>query len=189
MFDDQQRTPDLSAFDELPLETLEEAGGELVRRIALALREVGEARADEAPRNHVPPRKRVASLVVLTEVAGATFAAAAAGIAPPDGRLDRHPAAVAAVMYGAPTVGGLLQRLEQDRRMLASYARGLEHRLGERAGGAWGDATLRSVLSEVTIAAPAECAQALDALLDRWEREARAAAEAAVARDQGAADV
>lgn len=187
-------TFDLSAFDELPLETVEEASGELIRRITVALHDVGEARADstgsgtsEAERRS--PRQRVAALAVLTELACSTFAAAAAGIAPPSGRLDRHPAAVAAVMYGAPTVPALLQRLEQDRRMLASHVRGLAHRLDDAAGGAWPEASLRSVLSEVALAAPAECAQALDALLTKWDAEERAALERAIARDQGAADV
>lgn len=72
--------------------------------------------------------------------------------------------------------------------MLTSYARGLGHRLDEVAGGAWPDATLRSVLSEVALVAPAECAQALDTLLLRWDEETRAAAEAAIARDVGLAD-
>jgi len=180
---------DLTAFDELPLDALEEAGGELHRRIAVAMHEVGEMRADDADLERRSPRRRVAAVAVLTELACATFAAAAAGVAPPSGRVDRHPAAVAALMYGAPTVSGLLHRLEQNRRMLTSYARGLEHRLGEPAGGAWPDATLRSVLSEVALAAPAECAQALDTLLLRWDEEARAAAEAAVARDAGLADL
>src|SRR5690606_10020910 len=115
--------------------------------------------------------------------------AAAAGVPPPGGRLDRHPAAVAALMYGAPTLAGLVHRLEQDRRMLASYARGLEHRLSEPAGGAWPASTLRSVLSEVSLAAPAECAQAIEALLQRWDDEERAAVERAIARDQGGEDV
>jgi len=179
----------LTAFDELPLDTLEEAAGELHRRIAVAMHEVGDLRADEADLERRSPRRRVAALAVLTELACSTFAATAAGVAPPSGRLDRHPAAVAAVMYGAPTVSGLLHRLEQDRRMLASHARGLEHRLGERAGGAWPEASLRSVLSEVALAVPAECAQALDALLHSWDEEAREAAERAIARDQGAADL
>lgn len=186
--------PDLSAFDELPLDTVEEASGELIRRITVALHEVGEARADRADTGRADadrraPRQRVAALVVLTELACSTFAAAAAGVSAPSGRLDRHPASVAAVMYGAPTVPALLQRLEQDRRMLASHARGLAHRLDDPAGGAWPEATLRSVLSEVALAAPAECAQALDALLTRWDAEERAALERAVARDEGAADV
>lgn len=184
-------TSDLSLadFDDLPLETLEEAGGELIRRVTVALHEIGELRADELDEERVSPRRRVAALVVLTELACSTFAAAAAGIDPPGGRLDRHPAAIAAVMYGAPTVTGLLQRLEQDRRMLASHVRGLQHRLGDPSGGAWAGASLRSVLSEVALAAPAACAQALDALLHRWDEAERAAIERAIARDQGQADI
>jgi hypothetical protein len=178
---------DLTAFDELPLDTLEEAGGELHRRIAVAMHEVGDLRADEPDLERRSPRRRVAALAVLTELACSTFAATAAGVSPPSGRVERHPAAVAAVVYGAPTVNGLLQRLEQDRRMLTSHARGLEHRIDDIAGGAWPNLTLRSVLSEVAIAAPAACAQALEALLLRWDEEARAAAEAAIARDAGLA--
>src|SRR5690606_28058570 len=108
----------LETFDDLPLDTLEEAGGELHRRITVAMREVGELRADELDWERRSPRRRVAALAVLTELACSTFSAAAAGVAPPSGRIDRHPAAIAAVMYGAPTVAGLLHRLEQDRRML-----------------------------------------------------------------------
>ena len=105
--------------------------------------------------------------------------AVAGGVEGVTGRIDRHPAAIAAVMYAAPTLRGLLTRLEQDRRMLTSHARGLEARLGEPARGAWGDFTLREVLSEVVIAAPAECAHALELLLGRWnEEEQRAMAEA-----------
>lgn len=189
MNEDVHVRPGLSAFDDLPLETIEEAGGEIVRRIMVALREVGEARADEPDGARLSPRRRVAALAVLTELACATFAAVAAGVAPPEGRIDRHPAAVAAVMYGAPTVTGLLHRLEQDRRMLTSHARGLEHRLSEPAGGAWPGSSLRSVLSEATLAAPAECAQAIEGLLQRWDDEERAAIERAIARDQGGADV
>lgn len=170
------------AFDELPLETLEEAAGELLRRINLAARDIGEGRADEVDQRATTPRRsprqRIAALAVLTELAAQTFGAASAGTEPPAGRIDRHPAAVAAMMYGAPTLGALLTRLEQDRRMLASAARGLEHRLDEPAGGAWPSESLRTVLSEAAIAAPAECAQALEAQLARWDEEERARFEA-----------
>ncbi|MGE3960524.1 MAG: hypothetical protein AB7F65_02440 [Dehalococcoidia bacterium] len=186
---DTHATPDLAAFDELPLETVEEAAGELIRRITVAMRDIGESRADDATGRDPSPRRRVAALAVLTELACSTFAAAAAGVVPLGGRVDRHPAAIAAVMYAAPTVPALLQRIEQDRRMLASHARGLAHRLDEVAGGAWPKATLRSLLSEVALAAPAECAQELDALLRRWDEAERAALERAIARDQGAADL
>ncbi len=175
------------AFDDLPLETLEEAGGELHRRISVATRHIGEERADEADDSRRSPRQRVASLSVLLELAAQTFAAVAAGTDPPSGRVDRHPAAVAAVMYGAPTLNALLQRLEQDRRMLASHARGLESRLETPALGAWGALTMRQVLSEVAVAAPAECAHALEAILERWDEEERRRLEAALER--GEADV
>lgn len=175
------------AFDDLPLETLEEASGELHRRIAVALRHIGEERADETDESRRSPRQRVAALAVLIELAAQTLAAAAAATDPPSGRVDRHPAAIAAVMYGAPTISALLQRLEQDRRMLASHARGLESRLETPSRGAWGDLPLRGLLSEVAIAAPAECAQMLEAVLHRWDEEERRALEAA--RERGEADV
>jgi len=175
------------AFDDLPLETLEEACGELHRRVAVAIRYIGEERADEQDESRRSPRQRVASLAVLLELTAQTFAAVAAGTSPPSGRVDRHPAAVAAVMYGSPTLTGLLQRLEQDRRMLASLARGLESRLDTPSNGAWPGLSLRQVLSEVTIVAAAECAHALEAVLRRWDEEEQRALEAA--RERGEADV
>lgn len=175
------------AFDDLPLETVEEASGELHRRIAMAIRHIGEERADETDDSRRSPRQRVASLAVLLELTAQTFAAVSAATEPPSGRVDRHPAAVAAVMYGSPTLTGLLQRLEQDRRMLASHARGLEARLDAPSHGAWPGLTLRQVLSEVAIAAPAECAHALEGVLRRWDEEEQRALEAARAR--GEADV
>jgi len=170
---------DIRAFDELPLETLEEASGELHRRIAVTMRYVGEERADEADGARRSPRQRLAALALVLETAAQTLAACAAGTAAPGGRVDRHPASVAAVMYAAPTLSGLLTRLEQDRRMLTSLARGLEGRLGERAGGAWEDLTLREVLSEVAIAAPAECAHSLELQLAAWDEAERRQMEAA----------
>lgn len=169
----------IRAFDELPLETLEEASGELHRRIAMAMRHIGEERADETDASRRSPRQRVAALAVLLELAAQTFAAVAAGTEPPSGRVDRHPTAVASVMYGAPTLTGLLQRLEQDRRGLTSLARNLESRLDAPARGAWESLGLRQVLSEVAIAAPAECAHQLEAILAAWDEEERRAMAAA----------
>ena len=91
------------------------------------------------------------------------------------------------MMYGAPTVSGMLQRLEQDRRMLASLSRGLEHRLGEPAGGPWAGWPLRTVLSEAAIVGPAACAHALELLVAQWDEAERTAMEAQ--RLPGEADV
>jgi hypothetical protein len=184
---DTRVSRDVRDFDDLPLETLEEASGELHRRIALALRDIGEERADTPDSQRRSPRQRVAALAVLLESTAQTLAAMAAGTEAATGRIDRHPAAVAAVMYGAPTLSALLGRLEQDRRMLASHARGLEARLGSPARGAWGDLTVRQALSEVAIAAPAECAHALELQLGLWDEEEpnamRAALEGALGAD------
>lgn len=168
----------VEAFEDLPLDTLEEAAGELFRRITVAMRDIGEFRADEQDPERRSPRQRVAALAVLTELAAQTLHAAAAGTRAPAGRVDRHPAAVAALMYGAPTLGGLLQRLEQDRRILASAARRMEERLDEPSDGPWPGHSLRGVLSEAAIIGPAECARALELLLARWDDEERARFEA-----------
>lgn len=174
---------DIRAFDDLPLETLEEASGELHRRIAVALRDIGEERADTTDEQRRSPRQRVAALAVLLESAAQTLAAVAAGTTAADGRIDRHPSAVAAVMYGAPTLSALLGRLEQDRRILASHARGLESRMSVPARGAWGELTVRQALSEVAIAAPAECAHSLELQLGRWDEEEQRAMQAALEAD------
>ncbi len=167
-----------SQFDALAIEELEEAGGELHRRIAVALRRLGERRAEVAGDDGHSSRWRVASLAARVELAAATLGAVAAGGSPPSTAVEEHPTTVAAVMYAAPTLDALLARLEQDRRMLASFARGLEERLPETAATAWGEQTLRRLLSEAPIEAPARCAQALERQLEAMEAAERAAAEA-----------
>ncbi len=170
---------DPTALDALPLDVLEETSGELHRRIGVALRAIGEQQADEGARD--APRRLVAGYAASLELACATFEAAAAGVAAPGGRVDRHPAAVAALMYGAPTIPALLARLEQDRRMLTSLARHEESRLGDVVPGPWGDASLRRVLTEVALGKASRCAQAIEARLaaldaaerERMERERR----------------
>lgn len=162
----------LEAIDALPLDAVEEACGELHRRIAAALRMIGEQQADEGGRE--APRRLVAGYAASLELACATFAAAAAGVTAPDGRTDRHPASIAAVMYGAPTLPGLLARLEQDRRMLASLARHEEVRLGQIVLGPWGEISLRRVLTEAALGEASRCAQALEARLAAIEAEERA---------------
>lgn len=177
--------PAADALDALPLDALEEACGELHRRIAVALRAIGELQADDGGRE--APRRLVAGYAASLELACATFEAAAAGVAAPGGRADRHPAAIAAVMYGAPTIPALLSRLEQDRRMLASLARHEEARLGAAALGPWGDISLRRVLTEVALGEASRCAQALEARVAAIDAEERARMLAAQAEERGGA--
>jgi hypothetical protein len=165
-----------AALLNLPLDTLEEAAGELVRRITVAMRDIGELRADDADDERRTPRQRVASLAALTEAAVQYLGDGSANTAT---STTPHPTTVAAVMYGAPTVGGLLQRLEQDRRMLTSVARQLEARLDDVGSGR----VLRLTLTEAAIVAPAECARALELLLARWDDEERARFEAELERE------
>lgn len=160
-----------SVFDQMPLEQIEEASGELHRRAGAALRRIGEASADEVDDEGVSPRRRVATLVVSRELATATLAAAAAGTPPPLSRPDLQPTAIAAIEYGAPTIDGLLSRLEQDRRILASLMRQLEDRLDEAVETAWGTLRLREIVVQHVIAQPARCAQALEAVVASLEAE------------------
>jgi hypothetical protein len=150
------------AIGRLPLDQLEETSGELHRRIGAALRRIGEGLADREAGDERAPRRRVAELAALIELAGATFASTAAGGDAPPIRTDRHPASAAALMYAAPTIDGLLQRLEQDRRLLTSFARQMESRIDYEHATAWGHVALRTVLAEAAILEPARCAQALE---------------------------
>lgn len=170
------RMTSTSVFSQLPLDQLEEAAGELQRRAGSALRRIGEARADDPGPEGDSPRERVATLIASSELAIATFAAAAAGLEPPRERLDRAPIAIAALIYGAPTLTGLLGRLEQNRRALASLARHLEPRLGEATNSAWGDRSLREILVLHAIEEPARCAQSFEAALAAIEAESPDAA-------------
>ncbi len=149
-------------FESLTLPETEEAGGELHRRIAVALRRIGEQRADAPDAEGRSPRWRAVSLAAAVELAAAALGAIAAdGHAPAD-RSDLHPATVGAVMYAAPTLSALLTRLQQDRRLLASLARALESRLDEEHSTPWGRTPLRRLVAEVALAEPARCAQALE---------------------------
>ena len=154
-----------SVFNQMSLDQLEEAAGELRRRAGAALRRIGEARADEAAPDGVTPRERIASLIASGELAIATLASAAAGAEAARHRLDREPATLRALMYGAPTLNGLLTRLEQNRRVLAALARVLEPRLDDRSATAWGDRALRDVVVLHAIEEPARAAQALEVQL------------------------
>lgn len=173
--DDSAGRAALDALDVLPLDALEETCGELHRRIAVALRAIGEIEADEGGRE--APRRVVAGYAASLELACATFGAAAAGVAAAGGRVDRHPAAVAAVMYGAPTIPALLARLEQDRRMLASLARHEEARLSDALLTPWGETSLRRVLTEVALGEASRCARALELRIAAIEAEERARME------------
>jgi hypothetical protein len=141
---------------------IEEAAGELHRRIAAGLRAIGERRADRPDAERRSPRMRVAQLAATLELAAQVLAAVAAGTPPPSARIDRHPLLQAAVLNGAPTLPALSQRLEQDRRILASLARSLESRLDEQHATPWGAAPLRRMLAEVSIAEAAACAFELE---------------------------
>ncbi len=151
-----------SVFNEMPLEQLEEVAGELQRRAGIALRRIGEARADDPGPEGDSPRQRIASLIASNELAITTLEAATAGADPPRTRLDLEPTAVAALMYGAPTLAGLLGRLEQNRRILASLARSLEPRFSEVVASAWGERSLREIVVLHAIEEPARCAQSFE---------------------------
>jgi len=146
----------------MSLDALEEASGELHRRAAAALRRIGDLRADELIGGGVSPRQRAAGLVATLELACTTFEAIIGQANPPPARSDRHPSSIAAVMYGAPALAGLLARLEQDRRMLTSLIRHLKPRLTEEVATAWGRETLRHLVVEFVIVEPAKVAQALE---------------------------
>jgi hypothetical protein len=151
------------ALASLSLVEVEEVSGELHRRIGVALRTFGERRADDRGTHETSPRQLVASLAASIELAAATLGAIAAAVVPIEGRSDRHPTTIAAVMYAAPSLGALLARLEQDRRLLASLARTLESRLDESHATAWGSVTMRELIGEVAVVASAACAQDLEA--------------------------
>lgn len=170
-------------FDSLSLTDLEEASGELHRRIGAALRRIGELRAERDDGAGNTPRRRVAALAAAIELACSTLGAVVAGGAALDVRSDRHPAVVAAVMYATPSIPALLARLDQDRRLLASLSRSLEPRLAEAYVTPWGHEALRRLLSEIAVAEPARCAQALERRLSVLDAEAEAAARSAASRD------
>lgn len=153
------------ALDALTLAEIEEAAGELHRRIAASLRAIGEPRADTPDADGVTPRREVASLVATLELAGLVLGAVASGAPATMPRVDRHPALVAAVMYAAPSVSSLLGRVDQDRRLVASLARTLESRLDEEHETPWGVLRLRRLLVDVLLGEGARCAMALEARL------------------------
>ena len=163
--------PAAGAIDQLSLAEIEEALGEIERRIAVALRALGERAADEPDASRRSPRLEVAELAAELELAAFALAALAGGEAP-EGR-DRSAALAAALMYAAPTIPALLQRLDQDRRLLVSLARtAAEHAAPHDSGG------LRRLLVESGLGAASRCAMALEAALARLAEAAEAAPEA-----------
>ncbi len=162
---------DAGVFDTLSLEELEEASGELHRRIGIALRYIGEPRADEWDIEGLAPRRRVSGYVTLLELASQTIGAISAGTTPPTERIDEHPALVAAIMYATPTIPALLARLEQDRRQLASLARGRETMLEHESLTPWGYVTTRRIIVEASIAEAARTAMALESFLAKLDAD------------------
>lgn len=160
-----------SVFNQMSLEQLEEVAGELQRRAGSALRRIGEARADEPGAGGDSPRQQITALIGSAELAITTLVAAAARTEAPRVRLDLEPVAVAALMYGAPTLTGLLGRLEQDRRILASLARTLESRLDEAVSTPWGERTLREIVVLHAVEEPARCAQSFEEQLADFEAQ------------------
>jgi len=152
----------VTPFDSLPLPEIEEAAGELHRRVSVALRSIGEARADQPDAEGRSPRWRAAALASSTEFAATSLACLVAGGAPPLDRADRHPAAIAAVMYAAPTLAALGIRLDQDRRLLVSLARQLETHFEVPRITAWGELTAHRLVVEVAVLEAARCAQAIE---------------------------
>ncbi len=157
---------DPGVFDTLSLDELEEASGELHRRIAIALRDIGEVRGDEWDIEGLAPRRRVVGYVTLLELAAQTLSAITVGVAPPTVRTDDHLAIVAAMLYATPTIPSLLTRLEQDRRQLVSLARGRETMLDMESNTPWGHVSTRRIIVEASIAEAARCVMALERFVE-----------------------
>ncbi len=154
--------PDGGELERLSLTEIEEAIGEIQRRIAVALRGLGERAADEPGPAGRAPRLEVAELAARVELAALALAAIAVGETPTAESAQRRVALAVALMYAAPTIPALLQRLEQDRRLLVSLARTAgEHAAPEDNG------SLRRLLVESGLGAAARCAMALEAALER----------------------
>ena len=160
-------------LERLSLTEIEEAIGEIQRRIAVALRGLGERAADEPGPAGRSPRLEVAELAAQLELAALALAAVAGGEAPTTEGAERRSALAAALMYAAPTVPALLQRLEQDRRLLASLARTAEEHATPED-----NASLHRLLVERGLGAAARCAMALEAALERLAEAEEPEAEA-----------
>ncbi len=158
----------LAAFEALALPELEEAAGELERRMGVALRRIGERSADEPDSDGISPRRRVAALTAESERVAFALGALLAGVRAGDEAVAGHPAVVAAISYAAPSIGALLSRLDQDRRLLTSLGRQLEARLDLPAA-QFGGGTPRRALIEALLVHPARCAQLLERAAGRRE--------------------
>ena len=159
--------PAAGAVEQLSLPEIEEAIGEIERRIAVALRALGERTADEPDASGRSPRREVAELAADLELAALALAAIAGGGEPPAEDGDRRAALAAGLMYAAPTIPALLQRLDQDRRLLVSLARAAAERLGGDDADPQDQRALRRLLVESGLGAAARCAMALEAALAR----------------------
>ena len=159
--------PDAGAVEQLSLPEIEEAIGEIERRIAVALRALGERAADEPDAAGRSPRREVAELAAGLELAALALAAVAEGGALPSEPGDRRPTLAAGLMYAAPTIPALLQRLDQDRRLLVSLARAAAERLGGEDADPQDQRALRRLLVESGLGAAARCAMAIEAALAR----------------------
>ena len=78
------------------------------------------------------------------------------------------------MLFRSPTIPVLLARLEQDRRQLASLARGRETMLDLESLTPWGLVTTRTVVVEASIAEAARCAMALDRLAATFDPDTTA---------------
>ena len=159
--------PDAGAVEQLSLPEIEEAIGEIERRIAVALRALGERAADEPDAAGRSPRREVAELAADLELAALALAAIAGGGELPVEYGERRPALAAGLMYAAPTIPALLQRLDQDRRLLVSLARAAAERLGGEDADPQDQRALRRLLVESGLGAAARCAMACEAALAR----------------------
>ncbi|MCC6236435.1 MAG: hypothetical protein IT299_02545 [Dehalococcoidia bacterium] len=162
MTSSDERDPRRAAMERLSLEEVEEAAGELQRRLGVALRRIGERDADRGGMHASNPRRQVAELAALCEVTAIGLGAIAAGL-PPGPRLPpAHPTLPAAIAYGAPNLAALLTRLEQDRRLLTSLARQLESRLDLTVLFGSDGVTPRQLLLDALIEQPARLALELE---------------------------
>lgn len=157
-----ERDPRRAALEQLTLAEVEEAAGELQRRLGVALRRIGERDADRGGMTSVSPRRQVAELAALCEVTAVALGAVAAGLPLGPRLASGHPTLPAAIAYGAPNLQGLLTRLEQDRRVLTSLARQLESRLDLAMAFSSEEVTPRQLLLEALIEQPARLAFELE---------------------------
>lgn len=163
------RDPRRAALEQLSLAELEEVGGELQRRLGVALRRIGERDADMPGPASPSPRRQTAQLAVESEVVALALGALAAGL-PAGARVPGgHPTLAAAIAYAAPNLSALLTRLEQDRRLLTSLARQLESRLDAEFDFGGVRETPRQLLIEVLVESPARIALALERSLETRE--------------------